>query len=215
MSSGGANGTRAVIFDFDGVLVESADIKTAAFRELYRPHGEAVLAAALAHHRANGGISRRQKIRHVHATALGIRLDRDALDALCARFSGLVEDAVVAAPMVDGAADFVARHRGRLPLFIVSGTPHDELLRIVARRRMADGFAAIYGSPPEKPPTITRILVEHALAPADVVFIGDARTDYEAARATGLRFIGRVAAGEADPFPPGTATVADLRDLAV
>jgi phosphoglycolate phosphatase-like HAD superfamily hydrolase len=206
---------RAVIFDFDGVLVESADIKTAAFRALYSPHGEAVLAAALAHHRANGGISRRQKIRHVHASQLGIRLEPAALDALCQRFSTLVEDAVVAAPMVAGAEAFVARHRDRLPLFIVSGTPHDELVRIVARRRMGGAFTAVYGSPPEKPPTISRILAEHALAAADVVFVGDARTDYEAARATGLRFIGRVASGEADPFPAGTATITDLRELVV
>lgn len=209
-------GVRAVIFDFDGVLVESADIKTAAFRALYAPHGAAVVAAAVAHHQANGGISRRKKIRHIHATELGIELDTAALDVLCQRFSALVEDAVVAAPMVAGAADLVARlRRDRTPLFVVSGTPHDELQRIVARRGMEDAFTAVYGSPPEKPPIITGILAEHGLAARDVLFIGDARTDYDAARATGLRFIGRVAAGEASPFPPGTTIVADLEGLVV
>lgn len=209
------DGVAAVIFDFDGVLVESADIKTAAFRALYQPYGEVVVTTAVAHHQANGGISRRRKIRHIHASELGVTLDTHALDALCAHFSALVEDAVVAAPMVAGAADFLVHQRARLPLFIVSGTPHDELTRIVRRRGMADAFTAIYGSPPEKPPIIESILKGHGLAARNVVFIGDARTDYDAAVATGLRFIGRVPRGQTSPFPPGTEIVCDLEGLAV
>ena len=30
---------EAIVFDFDGVLVESVDIRTRAFVELYRPYG--------------------------------------------------------------------------------------------------------------------------------------------------------------------------------
>ena len=42
--------TEAVIFDFDGVIVESADIKTRAFIALYEEHGTAARAAAAAPH---------------------------------------------------------------------------------------------------------------------------------------------------------------------
>lgn len=62
----GSPPTEAVIFDFDGVIVESADIKTEAFIALYKEHGAQAVAAAVAHHQANGGISRRKKIRHIH-----------------------------------------------------------------------------------------------------------------------------------------------------
>ena len=93
---------EAVLFDFDGVIVESADIKTEAFRLLYAPYGQDVVAAAVAHHLAHGGVSRRKKIRHCHRVLLGIELERGELDALCHRFSQLVEDQVVAAPMVAG-----------------------------------------------------------------------------------------------------------------
>ncbi len=34
---------QAIIFDFDGVIVESGDIKTQAFAELYRSYGEHVV----------------------------------------------------------------------------------------------------------------------------------------------------------------------------
>lgn len=207
--------TEAVIFDFDGVIVESADIKTRAFVALYEEHGAAVVAAAVAHHQANGGISRRKKIRHIHRQHLGIALSADALEALCQRFSGLVEEAVVACPAVAGAVSFLAAQHRRLPLFVVSGTPHEELKRIVDRRGLAGYFAGVFGSPPEKPPTIRDILRTHGLAAERVLFVGDARTDYLAAAETGLRFIGRVAPGEASPFPPATPVIADLTRLSL
>ena len=204
---------EAVFLDFDGVIVESADIKTAAFRALYCEHGAAVVDRAIAHHRANGGISRRKKIRHCHRTLLGIELADDALDRLCRRFSALVEDAVVEAPLVPGAADFLTVHHRRLPLYVVSGTPEDELLRIVARRDLGRFFAGVHGSPREKPPIINGILAALALAPERTLFIGDARTDHDAAAVCGVPFIGRVAAGEPDPFPRQTRVVRDLDGL--
>jgi phosphoglycolate phosphatase-like HAD superfamily hydrolase len=205
----------AVIFDFDGVLVESADIKTNAFIALYAEHGPAVVEAAVAHHQANGGISRRKKIRFVHRRYLNVDLSEPALDALCARFSALVEDAVVAADWVPGALDFLCRHQERMPMFVVSGTPHGELVRIIARRGMGGHFTEAFGSPPEKPPIIRGIIGRHGLQPETVLFVGDAMTDYRAASATGLPFVGRVPSGQPNPFPPATPIVADLTALAV
>jgi phosphoglycolate phosphatase-like HAD superfamily hydrolase len=206
-------GFDAIIFDFDGVVVESADIKTRAFFALYEEHGPAVLEAALAHHRANGGISRRKKIRHIHRRHLGIDLDDDALEALCRRFSELVEDAVVACDWVPGAEAFLEAHHRRMALFVVSGTPHEELLRIIDRRGIRRYFVEIFGSPPEKPPTIRSILSRHRLDRNRVLFVGDATTDHAAAAETGLGFVGRVAAGGPDPFPPGTTVIGDLTVL--
>lgn len=204
---------EAVFLDFDGVIVESADIKTAAFRAMYQEYGPAVVEQAVAHHTANGGISRRKKIRHCHRTLLGVALADDDLDALCRTFSGLVEDAVVDAPLVAGAAAFLDAHHHRLPLFVVSGTPEVELLRIVARRDLGRYFAGVHGSPREKPPIIDGILAERRISPDRTLFIGDARTDHDAAAVCGVPFIGRVGEGAASPFPATTRIVRDLDGL--
>lgn len=206
---------EAVLFDFDGVIVESEHIKTDAFRLLYAPYGPGIAAAVVAHHLAHGGISRRQKIRYCHRTLLGIELAPDELDVLCLRFSQLVEDQVVAAPMVPGADALLEALDGRVPMFIVSGTPQEELGRIVDRRGLVRYFAGVFGSPAEKPPLIRDILARHRLDPTACVFIGDAMTDYNAAEVCGVPFIGRVADGNSDPFPAGTRTVRDLRGLAL
>jgi len=203
----------AVFFDFDGVLAESLDIKIRAFTELYKEHGPEILERVLAHHRAHGGVSRIQKIRHCHREMLGIRLEPEELMALGRRFSGLVVEAVVASAWVDGARELLDGLVGRLPLFVVSGTPEPELHDIVTRRGMDGYFVAVRGSPPDKITVIRDLLDAHDLAAERVLFVGDAMTDHDAAQATGLRFIGRVPPGEASPFPPSTVTVPDLTAL--
>ena len=92
---------QIIFFDFDGVLVESVEIKNYAFRNLYAEHGEGIVEKVLAHHAEHGGISRVLKIRHCHWAFLGIDLTHQDLTALAARFSDDVEELVTACPSVD------------------------------------------------------------------------------------------------------------------
>jgi len=203
----------ALIFDFDGVIVESEHIKAAAFAALYGEHGPGAAETASAYHLANGGISRRKKIRHLHRSLLGVELAADALDALCARFSHLVEDAVVACAWIPGACTVLQMQTGRRPMFVVSGTPHAELQRIVGRRAIAHHFTEVHGSPPDKTTTVSSILDRHRLDPRSVLFVGDALADWQAARNTGTRFIGVLHDRRASPFPEGTPLIRDLTQL--
>lgn len=68
-------GYQAIFFDFDGVLVKSAEFKYRAFRTLYSQHGAAVFDAVPAYHLAHEGISRVEKIVHCHRRFLGIELN--------------------------------------------------------------------------------------------------------------------------------------------
>jgi HAD superfamily hydrolase (TIGR01549 family) len=114
---------------------------------------------------------------------------------------------------VRGAREVFASQFGRRPLFVVSGTPHDELTRIIERRGLVGWFAEVHGSPPEKATTIRAILARHHLDPGAVLFVGDAAADWRAAREIGLRFIGRLADAKPSPFPPGTPVISDLTQL--
>lgn len=205
----------AVLFDFDGVLAESAEIKTWAFTELYRDHGPAVVAAAVAYHEAHAGISRLEKIRHIHRTQLGLEPSEQEVAEWGRRYSGLVKQAVIDAPWVPGAQAFVEAHWRELPLYVVSGTPEEELRQICTARGMARYFRGIFGSPRHKAPIIRTILAELGMAPGSLLFVGDATTDSDAAARTGVPFLGRVPEGRPSPFPPGTDTVPDLTALTV
>lgn len=204
----------AVIFDFDGVIVESVDTKTSAFAQLFRDEGDDAVAAIVDLHLRLGGVSRHEKFELIHRDILRRPLDEARRRALADGFAELVKRAVVDCPMVAGADDFLRGPGRRLKLFVVSGTPDDELRDIARQRGLDILFAEMHGSPRPKPAIIRDLLARHRLAPESVLFVGDALTDYDAAAETGLRFLGRVAPGERSPFPPGTEIVADLSMLA-
>ncbi len=205
---------QAIIFDFDGVVVESGDIKTQAFAELYRPHGEAVTAAVVQYHRLNGGMSRYQKFRYFQQHLLGKPpLTPDEEQELDRQFSELVVEAIVTGEAVPGANEFIRQQAARIPLFVASGTPETELNSIVMRRGLAPYFTGVRGSPTSKQALIADILSVHALAPERVLMIGDALIDYQSAQLNGVAFLGRVRAGDDNPFPPQVETVADLSSL--
>ncbi|MDA0997351.1 MAG: HAD hydrolase-like protein [Proteobacteria bacterium] len=200
-------------FDFDGVLVESNAVKEDAFRTLYEPHGPDVLAKVMVHHGKNEGISRLIKIRHCHLEFLGIELDQAALTEIAGRYGELVEAKVTAAPWVEGAREFLDNVRQDKHCFVVSGTPEPELRRIVDARGMTGYFTEVRGSPMDKTEIVDELIGRHGIEAAGALFVGDAEADRIAAVNNGIAFIGRVAAGQLNPFPPGTATIPSLREL--
>ena len=79
----GAMPTKAIIFDFDGVILDSVDVKTRAFESIYLPYGQEIAAEVVAHHEAHGGVSRYQKFRLYHQKYLGLDINDEQLDDLC------------------------------------------------------------------------------------------------------------------------------------
>ncbi len=207
-------GWQAIIFDFDGVVVESGKIKTQAFAELYRPYGEEIVAAVVQFHTQNGGMSRYRKFRHFQEYfLLKPPLTEAEEKQLDIRFSELVVEAVIAAEAVPGAVELIRQQAGRIPLFIASGTPETELKVIVERRGLTPYFTEVRGAPALKKTIIADILSTHALSPESVLMIGDAMADLEGAQANNTAFLGRVFPGDPNPFPEHVKIVPDLRGL--
>lgn len=201
-----------VIFDFDGVLVESVNVKTKAFAALYEEYGEDIVRRVVEHHREHGGVSRYEKFRHYHSEFLGIELSENEVEELAQRFSALAEERVIAAPYVDGALEVLEQYSSRVPLFVASGTPETELIRIVEKRGMKRFFQGVYGSPVRKADIIRRILDEHNFRAAASFMVGDAMTDYLAAKETNVPFVG-ILNDEHGGFPEGVVVIPTLREL--
>jgi phosphoglycolate phosphatase-like HAD superfamily hydrolase len=187
-----ASAIRAIVFDFDGVILESADVKTDAFVELYADHGAEVVERVRDHHLANVGVSRFKKFAWIAEHVFGRPLTDDESAALGRRFSDLALAKVLAAPFVPGAEAALAALGARgLPMFVASGTPHDELNMIVQHRGLQTWFQEVHGAPREKPEIVRDVVARHGLTADQVLFIGDGMTDYKAACAAGTAFLAR------------------------
>ena len=183
---------KGIIFDFDGVIVESVDIKTKAFLKLYEEYSENVKNKVLNHHLANGGMSRYEKFRYYHKEYLNIQLNDKEVAQLSNLFSKLVVKKVVDAPFVSGANDFLQKYNKKYDFFISSATPEVEIRDIAHKKIINKYFKGIYGSPESKYSHIENIIRLYSYNRNEVVFIGDAQNDLNAARKSGIKFIARI-----------------------
>jgi len=205
---------EVVFFDFDGVILESVDIKTQAFRELFRDRPDE-LEAIVGYHLAHTGLSRYEKIRVVYRDLLCEPLTEGELDRLGRRFSELVIAQMLRCAFVPGAEAFLAKYAGSHRMLIASGTPEEELRDIVRLRGLAGYFRAVHGSPRTKEQILRAGLAEEGCAVERAVFVGDSLEDLVGARGAGVPFIARVRDGGVDPFrdEPAVARVRDLGEL--
>jgi len=203
---------KTIFFDFDGVILDSVNVKTDAFAKLFEAHGNEVVNKVVEYHLSNGGISRFEKIRHIYSEILNKELSDASYDQLCQEFGNLVFEKVLKANWITGAKEFILDHYDRIDLFIISGTPENEMKKIVELRGLQAYFQGVYGSPETKDSLGNSIIEKHSLKPSEIIFVGDASTDFEAAKFIGTKLVG-VSTDSQNPFPPDTNLIQDIRNL--
>lgn len=182
---------RCYFFDFDGVVLESGDIKTVAFVELY--DGLGISEEVKQHHLENQGISRYDKFRWIAENLLGETYTEKMAMELGARFSELVKQKVIEAPFVPGFRELIAHLSDDTCYCVVaSGTPEDELRDIIEKRGLSQHFDEVHGSPKSKQAIVRDVMGRKGFDTSECLFFGDASTDYEAAMATDLHFYARL-----------------------
>jgi phosphoglycolate phosphatase-like HAD superfamily hydrolase len=167
---------KAIVFDFDGVILESVDIKTRAFRDLFKDYPDH-LESIVRLHLDNTGMSRFDKFKIICADYLGRPPDDGELTRLGEAFSRFVYREILHCPFVPGAYEFLEKRSRQYEMFLASATPQDELSDIVNRRELDRFFEDVYGSPRGKDEILRGILRKKQFHPSEVVFIGDAADD--------------------------------------
>ena len=181
---------KNILFDFDGVLCESVHIKTDAFYELYLPYGKEIAQKVKEHHIANGGMSRYDKFKYYEKAFLHKSTISEArIKTLSEHFSNLVKQKVIQAPFVKGAHDFLKNNAKSYQCFIVSATPMEEMIEIAEEKQIAHYFQEIFGSPKNKIEWAEHILHKYNIKVTETLFIGDAQSDYKAAKFHRIHFL--------------------------
>lgn len=201
---------EVIIFDFDGVVCDSVNVKTKAFVELYNDYSSDIQDKVKLYHLENGGISRFEKIRYFQTEILNKPANDEDIDLLARQFAGLVKEKVIGSEYIPGVIEFLEKNLCSARQFICTGTPEFEITEIVERRRIGHLFSGVFGSPKTKVTIINEILNSTGVQKHRCVFLGDAMTDYNAALKCNVPFVG--INNEDTIFPVGTFTIDDFND---
>jgi phosphoglycolate phosphatase-like HAD superfamily hydrolase len=211
--SGEMQKLRALILDFDGVILESNGLKTLAFREVFARYPEH-LESMIRFHEEHISEARQAKFEYL-ARLLGRPGDKDLVADLVADFSRRVLDRTTDCAPVSGAFEFLEEFSPRLPLFLASVNPEADLLTVLDRRDLRRHFARVYGCPPwTKTRAVDSLIDVLGGDRAGLALIGDAPSDLRTAREAGIEFIGRDSGIPFDdPVPPLYPDMKAIADL--
>lgn len=184
---------KTLVFDCDGVILNSNQVKTDAFYNAALPYGKAFAEKLVEYHVNHGGISRYAKFEYFLKNIIPSDiLEKDAfvsqLEVLLTSYAQLVHQGLLecdVAPGLETLRDLTLDTKW----LIVSGGDQAELNEIFSKRDLSHLFdRGIYGSPDTKDEILSREIKNgNIIEPA--LFLGDSKYDYQAANQAGLDFI--------------------------
>ena len=206
------NKLKVIIFDFDGTLIDSNNIKANAFVELYSHYGKEISRKVLNYHNKNLGKSRNSKFEMFERTFLNKPFNNKIGNDLSNKFSNLILDKLLDAPLINGTEKFLEKYSKDLKLFIASATPENEVKLIVKRKKLDHYFQGVFGSPKKKGDIVEKILKIYKFKSCEFLLVGDAMSDLNAAKSNLINFIG-IKNMHSNIFPKNTILVDDINEL--
>lgn len=211
---------RAVLFDFDGVLVNSEPLHFGALRDTLAREGIAIdeaeyLSTYLAYD-DRGAI--RLALEH-H----GVSHDRARVEAIALRKAADFAALLPTVPFFPGAKELVRALAEEVPVAIASGALHAEIDAILRAGGIRDAFSAIVGADdvtrgkPHPEPYLTAMAAvrnhQDNLTPADCLVFEDAMPGIAAARAAGMVVVAVTNSYPAERLRAAQRIVATLEGL--
>lgn len=201
-----------VIFDFDGTLVQSNDIKHEAFFDVTKhlPGARIILEKLLADPLFGDRFSIFSHLfKHLD---LNSRRLCDPM-GLVKQYTLLCEERIIQTSEINGATDTLTFFANAgFKLAISSATPEDALKKVVLLRGMNDLFSAVLGSPSSKKSHIEFISKNWKLRPSEILYVGDSEIDRISALNGGCHFVGVGSDDSRFNIKP-VHLIDDLRDL--
>ena len=180
-----------LVFDCDGVVLDSNRVKANAFRAAALPWGAVPAEALVAYNAAHGGVSRYEKFNHFldHIVPLYATVtDGPGHEELLQAYAGIAKNGLMACGCPTGLTT-LRETTAHARWLIVSGGDQAELREIFIARGISGFFdGGIFGSPDKKEAILIREL-ENGNIVQPALFLGDSKYDHVAASAAGLDFL--------------------------
>lgn len=182
---------KALVYDFDGVLVDSNDIKENSFLEIYRELASDRFEDILALHKSTPVHTRFEKMDTIMREIFQLRGDEATKRAAewVQVYTEKTHRSVVECAYIEGAMNMIQHFQGKVPQYIASATPEKELRNIVRDRGIYDLFANVWGGPRPKTEMFADVCSLESIEKDDLLFFGDSASDWHSAKKFGCPFI--------------------------
>lgn len=181
---------KSIIFDFDGVIIDSVAIKSQVFFDVFENYGSDVALKAVEFHEQNGGVSRFKKFEYINKNFLDNLLSKKDIEIISQKFSKIVKSKIYDAPYIEGVFNFLLNNNKKYIFYIATSTPHDEIIEILTKKNIIQFFSKVFGSPLSKSDQIKKILKLDDNHKNEFIFFGDSQDDLEASVNNKITFIG-------------------------
>ena len=179
---------QTLIFDCDGVILNSNKIKTQAFYNVAKIYGHEPAQKLKDYHILHGGISRYEKFEYLFTNILHRPIEIQDLNGLLSNFSKEVKKSLLNCEIAESIKELREKTK-EIKWLIVSGGDQTELREVFKQRGLNSYFdGGIFGSPDSK-----KKILKNEVANCNIIgkslFLGDTVLDYESAKNAKMDFI--------------------------
>lgn len=182
---------KNILWDFDGVIIDSLTIRDYGFREIFKEFDKALVEKLIEYHSINGGLSRFHKIRYFFNEILKKDIDDKEVKTYADKFSLIMREELTKSKyLILDSVNFIKENYKKYNFHIVSGSEHNELNFLCQELQINQYFHSINGSPTPKIELVKNLLIKENYKKSETILIGDSINDYEAAKENNIAFYG-------------------------
>ena len=181
---------KVIVFDFDGTLIDSNQLKYDAFFKLFPSddlHKKIVTEVLSEILEESRYVILREIIKRLNAEMNEYELD-NRVQELATEYNDLVVDGAKRCREKTGAKEVLESLSKRYKLYLNSSTPEASLKDIVKHRKWENYFCDIFGYPNDKTVVLLNIIKKESINPDELLVVGDGMSDMDSSKRTGCKF---------------------------
>lgn len=182
---------RIIVFDFDGVIIDSNGVKIEEYRNLFSQFtkNQTTLDEIIKIYKNSAGIPREVTLKKVFKEIFDKTISSQEVENLSSDFSKQIFRRLETIEPLKGFLEYLAIHK-EINKHIISGAPNSDILYLIKRLNLTKHFKSIKGGPLNKKNELNNIRELEKVKAQDIVYFGDQRNDCIAAKSAGVGFIG-------------------------
>jgi len=178
---------KVIVFDFDGTLIDSNQLKYDTFFKLFPSdqfHRNIIADVLKEFLEESRYVILREIVRRIGHNSR----EKTEIEDLAAKYNDIVVEDAKTCKEIPGAHKTLQVLSNKYHLYLSSTTPQEALEEIIKHKGWDSYFRKIFGYPHNKITTLREIIQRESINNTEVMVVGDGESDKVSAREIGCRF---------------------------